>query len=210
MRYLISVFFILFAFVANAQKDSLVVAQNKARNDSIYRNRFNQGNRHLGITPDLTFSVGGDDYKYRLYGISLEGGYFIKKKLLVFINEHPMYCYIKDTDEEGKYYCFNNQVASGFRYYLAARKWTVFGEGALFYSFENAKSVDDYSKPALTTHSLGASAGLGMTLCFNYFDFSLFYNYLFPLYKSNEPDAEYRWEFFNEGLKPGISITFNF
>lgn len=215
MRYLFIIEIALFtnSFLFAQDLDSISEAETQARKDSIYSNRFNEGNFQIGGVPLLILSGGDAEGFYPTgYGAHLEFGYFLKNRFL-FLVEHTTLYYkyeYKPTPVEGKAHYMYSTSSPGIRYYLRPRRFTFFAQTFVNYSYnsEDRELIDDF--PPIDFSRIDIMPGIGATFCTNVIDISLECNYAFPIYYSKEVNTErlsYHW---NKGLQPMVSFFFTF
>ena len=183
MKILLTVFTILSGTLIYAQNsDSLKLAKKQAWKDSVYFNRFNKGNFHIGASPIMGW-VRGDltDINLDQYGLHTKFGYFIRSRTLLFADNTTVYTKFKHKIyPDKKLFSFYSVFSTGIRYYLKPKRFTFFGEAKISYSYniEDAEPVAGF-KPA-NFHHFDAAPGIGAIFSANRFDISMTIFYVYP------------------------------
>lgn len=189
---LILLIFLSGTSVFSQDLDSIKNNEKQMWKDSVYFNRFNKENYHIGGMPLVGWSRGDlGKIDWDQYGLHSEFGYFIRKKVLLFIDNTTVFNkYKHKTYANEKIYSFYTFISPGIRYYLKPKRFTFFAQTKISYSYniDNTELVTDF-KPA-NFHRFDITPGIGATFSANIFDISLAINYTYPFYYSNYVNYE--------------------
>jgi hypothetical protein len=214
MKIIIILFLASLSFSVFAQEtDHIADDKKQVQKDSVYHNRFNRGNTYIGGMIGFGFAYGDlTDTDWRQYKILSQYGFFLRNRLLLFIENETVYTnYKHHTDSNLRIFQFYSVMKPGIRYYMQAKRFTFFGEAGLRFSYnqEHTKYLSDFKPISFFRSDL--SVGLGATFSVNKFDINVSSKYVLPILFSKDVSSEQNQILRNSGFilfTPSVSFYF--